>query len=61
MWLEGFLIALRPINLLYLMIGNFIGLIVGVLPAVGPAFGVALMLPFFHSSTLPYFHLSASS
>ena len=46
MWLEGFLIALKPINLLYLVAGNFIGLIVGVLPAVGPAFGVALMLPF---------------
>lgn len=46
MWLEGFLIALKPINLLYLLLGNFIGLIVGVLPAVGPAFGVALMLPF---------------
>jgi putative tricarboxylic transport membrane protein len=45
-WLEGFLIALKPINLLYLLLGNFIGLIVGVLPAVGPAFGVALMLPF---------------
>lgn len=46
MWLEGFLIALKPINLLYLLLGNFIGLIIGVLPAVGPAFGVAIMLPF---------------
>ncbi|MFB3886262.1 MAG: tripartite tricarboxylate transporter permease [Thermodesulfobacteriota bacterium] len=46
MWLEGFLIALKPMNLLFLLAGNFIGLIIGVLPAVGPAFGVALMLPF---------------
>ncbi len=46
MWLEGLLVVLKPINLFYLILGNFIGLIVGVLPAVGPSFGVALMLPF---------------
>ena len=46
MWIEGFLIALSPTNLFYLLLGNFIGLVVGVLPAVGPAFGVALALPF---------------
>ncbi len=46
MWFEGLLVVLKPINLFYLMLGNFIGLIFGVLPAVGPAFGVALMLPF---------------
>jgi len=45
-WIEGFLIALSPTNLFYLLLGNFIGLVVGVLPAVGPAFGVALALPF---------------
>ncbi|MBI5444933.1 MAG: tripartite tricarboxylate transporter permease [Deltaproteobacteria bacterium] len=46
MFVEGFLIALKPINLLYLLAGNFFGLIIGVLPAVGAAFGVAVMLPF---------------
>ena len=46
MWLRGFLIVLQPINIFYLLLGNFIGLVVGVLPAVGPAFGLALLLPF---------------
>jgi putative tricarboxylic transport membrane protein len=45
-WLDGFLIALQPTNLLYLALGHLIGLVVGVLPAVGPPFGVALVLPF---------------
>ncbi len=45
MWLEGFLNALSFSNVLWLLIGTFIGLIIGVLPALGANFGVALMLP----------------
>lgn len=46
MWLEGFQLALSGTNILWLMLGSFVGLIVGVLPGLGPTFGVALMLPF---------------
>jgi len=46
LWVEGFKLALAGENLLYLVLGTFIGLIVGALPGLGPIFGVALMLPF---------------
>lgn len=46
MWLEGFLLAGQPHNLLYLLLGTAYGLLVGALPGLGPLFGVALMLPF---------------
>jgi len=43
--LQGFEIALRPENLLFALIGAFLGTVVGVLPGVGPAGALALMLP----------------
>ncbi|HWP34047.1 MAG TPA: tripartite tricarboxylate transporter permease [Thermodesulfobacteriota bacterium] len=46
MWVEGFLAALDPVNLLYLVAGSAIGIMIGALPGLGPLFGVALMLPF---------------
>lgn len=45
MWIEGFLTALEPLNLLYLVLGSAFGMIIGALPGLGPLFGVALMLP----------------
>ncbi len=45
MWIDGFLTALQPLNLLYLVAGTAIGMVVGALPGLGPLFGVALMLP----------------
>ncbi|MEI7672163.1 MAG: tripartite tricarboxylate transporter permease [Deltaproteobacteria bacterium] len=43
--LQGFLMALTPYNIIYLLLGCVVGLIVGVLPGLGPIFGVALFLP----------------
>ncbi len=45
MWMEGFLNALALGNILWLLLGTFLGLIIGVLPALGANFGVPLMLP----------------
>lgn len=45
MWIEGFLTALQPMNLLYLIAGTAFGMVIGALPGLGPLFGVALMLP----------------
>src|SRR5690606_16264026 len=42
---DGFAIALRPENLLYSLIGAFLGSVVGVLPGIGPAGALALLLP----------------
>jgi putative tricarboxylic transport membrane protein len=43
--LQGFAVALQPMNLLYALIGVFLGTAVGVLPGIGPALTVALLLP----------------
>ena len=43
--LNGFQVAIQPINLLYCFIGVFIGTLVGVLPGLGPAAAIALLLP----------------
>ncbi|MBI2319847.1 MAG: tripartite tricarboxylate transporter permease [Betaproteobacteria bacterium] len=45
MWLEGFMIALQPVNLFYLVVGTAFGLVIGALPGLGPMFAVALTLP----------------
>jgi putative tricarboxylic transport membrane protein len=45
MWLQGFLTALTPVNILYLFLGTIYGLIIGVLPGLSATFGVASMLP----------------
>ncbi len=41
----GFAIALTPINLLWALIGCFLGTAIGVLPGIGPALTIALLLP----------------
>jgi len=43
--LNGFTIALQPINLFYCFIGCLAGTLVGVLPGIGPTGAVALLLP----------------
>jgi putative tricarboxylic transport membrane protein len=41
----GFQTALTPINLLYCLIGAFVGTLIGVLPGLGPAATVAMLMP----------------
>jgi len=41
----GFQAALSPINLLYCLIGVFVGTLVGVLPGLGPVATIAILLP----------------
>lgn len=43
--LNGFSVALQPINLLYVFIGVVIGTAIGVLPGLGPTATIALLLP----------------
>jgi len=43
--LNGFSVALTPINLLFAFLGALIGTAVGVLPGLGPAATIALLLP----------------
>jgi putative tricarboxylic transport membrane protein len=43
--LNGFAVALTPINLLFAFIGAILGTAVGVLPGLGPAATIALLLP----------------
>jgi putative tricarboxylic transport membrane protein len=43
--LQGFSIALTPINLLWGFIGVTLGTFIGVLPGVGPALTVAMLMP----------------
>jgi putative tricarboxylic transport membrane protein len=43
--LNGFVVAVQPINLWYTFIGVFLGTIVGVLPGIGPSASIALLIP----------------
>jgi len=43
--LNGFNVALQPINLWYTFLGVFMGTIIGVLPGIGPSAGIALLIP----------------
>ena len=43
--MHGMAVALQPMNLLYALVGVFLGTAVGVLPGIGPALTVALLLP----------------
>ena len=43
--IQGFSVALTPINLLWCFVGVFVGTAVGVLPGIGPALSIALLLP----------------
>ncbi|MGQ4877520.1 tripartite tricarboxylate transporter permease [Billgrantia sp. LNSP4103-1] len=41
----GLSVAVTPLNLLFLLIGAFVGMIVGLFPGFGPAAGIAILLP----------------
>src|SRR5258708_20248736 len=43
--LHGLLIAAQPINLLYTLVGVFIGTMISHLPGIGPSAGIALLIP----------------
>ena len=43
--LNGFSIALTPLNILWGFLGVILGTFIGVLPVVGPALTVAMLLP----------------
>src|SRR5258705_1771866 len=43
--LNGFAVALTPINLLWCLVGTTVGLAIGVRPGLGPALTIALLLP----------------
>jgi putative tricarboxylic transport membrane protein len=43
--LQGFSVALTPLNLLWGFIGVMLGTFIGVLPGVGPALTVAMLMP----------------
>ncbi len=43
--LQGFGVAIQPMNILFVTIGGVLGTIVGMLPGLGPATGVAILLP----------------
>lgn len=43
--INGFGVALQPINLLWVTLGGVLGTIIGMLPGLGPATGVAVLLP----------------
>ncbi len=43
--LQGFEVALQPVNLLWALVGSILGTAIGVLPGIGPALTIALLLP----------------
>jgi putative tricarboxylic transport membrane protein len=43
--LLGFSVAVSPLNLAYLLIGVFVGMVVGIIPGFGPAAALAVLLP----------------
>lgn len=43
--IDGFAVALRPENLLFVLIGVVVGTLVGILPGLGPSAAIALLLP----------------
>jgi len=51
--LQGFVVALKPLNLSIALVGAFIGTLVGAMPGIGPINGVAVLLPLSYSLGLP--------
>jgi len=43
--LQGFAVALSPLNLLWCFVGVFLGTVIGILPGLGPAATIAMLLP----------------
>jgi putative tricarboxylic transport membrane protein len=42
---QGFGVALQPLNLFYTFIGVLLGTVIGVLPGIGPSAAIALLIP----------------
>ncbi|OGP20045.1 MAG: transporter [Deltaproteobacteria bacterium GWA2_57_13] len=52
--LQGFTVALQPLNLFYCLLGVTMGTLVGVLPGLGPSATIALLLPTtYHMDPVP--------
>ena len=51
--LDGFAIALTPMNLFIAFAGVFIGTMVGMLPGIGPINGIAVLIPITYALKLP--------
>ncbi|RDI95177.1 tripartite tricarboxylate transporter permease [Meiothermus sp. QL-1] len=51
--LNGFGVALQPLNLLLVFLGCLVGTLIGVLPGIGPISGVALLVPLTFALKLP--------
>ncbi|WP_239534115.1 tripartite tricarboxylate transporter permease [Thalassobacillus pellis] len=43
--MDGLSIALQPVNIMWIVIGGFLGTVVGMLPGLGPATAVAVLIP----------------
>ena len=43
--MQGFEVAIMPVNILWVFIGGLLGTIIGMLPGLGPATGVAILIP----------------
>ncbi|WP_205173494.1 tripartite tricarboxylate transporter permease [Bacillus pakistanensis] len=44
-FMQGLMTALEPINIMWVIVGGFLGTIVGMLPGLGPATAVAVLIP----------------
>ncbi|WP_281744284.1 tripartite tricarboxylate transporter permease [Thermanaerovibrio acidaminovorans] len=42
---QGFLVAMTPVNLVWMVAGSALGTVLGMLPGLGPSTGIALLLP----------------
>jgi putative tricarboxylic transport membrane protein len=51
--INGFAVALSPLNLLVAALGSLIGTVVGLLPGLGPINGVAILMPLAFAMKLP--------
>ncbi|MCS7219238.1 MAG: tripartite tricarboxylate transporter permease [Thermus sp.] len=51
--LQGFAVALQPLNLALVFLGCLVGTLIGVLPGLGPISAVALLLPMVFALKLP--------
>ncbi|MGV8953872.1 MAG: tripartite tricarboxylate transporter permease, partial [Cypionkella sp.] len=43
--MDGFGVALQPMNLFWALLGSILGTAIGILPGIGPALTIALLLP----------------
>jgi hypothetical protein len=43
--MDGFGVALQPVNLLVAFVGVLIGTVIGMLPGIGPINGIAILIP----------------